>query len=175
MLSVLKGTSIYTEQTLLQLNRTVIQRYLTEATKPPVVTKRIKIILKMKRTPGAAARLFGNDWNSFDGAWSKRDDRAKKSKGLEREGRWKEKGERISVQDLRCTRVMICGGPDPDPVCLEEAPTLSRNRVHLVWTSCALRHGSGGTEKSKRNGGESRAAGGGMECSRSVDPITPRV
>ena len=29
---------------------------------------------------------------------------------------------------------MICEGPDPDPVCLEEAPTLSRNCVHLVWT-----------------------------------------
>lgn len=24
------------------------------------------------------------------------------------------------MEDLLCTRVMICGGPDPDPVCLEE-------------------------------------------------------
>ncbi|KAG7202592.1 hypothetical protein KM043_009785 [Ampulex compressa] len=89
--------------------------------------------------------------------------------------------------DLRCTRVMICGGPDPDPVCLKEAPTLSRNRCLLVDRPGARGRGPQEEEEARRGrkgivGGERRPEREREEAesrvgnaSRSADPITPRV
>lgn len=79
---------------------------------------------------------------------------------------------------------MICGGPDPDPVCLEEAPTLPGTTSFLPFLLSSLSRKKGGVEATKnkilksKNKKESNLLDGiqkGWTSSRSDSKIAPRV